>query len=194
MFNEINGHEYVDLGLPSGLKWATCNIGADKPEDYGNYYAWGETETKTEYNHNNYTYLTNQITDISGTHYDVARNKWGSTWRMPTYNEMQELINYCTWETRVISKGVRGCKVTGPNGNTLFFPCAGGYSISGLGFDELDGYYWTSTPGNNNDNTYDNKIYYTYFLSFSSITTISLIDYTRNACVDCGHTIRPVSE
>ncbi len=140
--NEINGHEYVDLGLPSGLKWATCNIGANTPEAFGGYYAWGEIETKPEYL--GYNWKTNNIymRDVSGNpNYDAAVANWGSTWRMPTTAEIEELITNCTC-TKSSQNGVRGLLVTGKNGKSIFFPEAGkgdyGY-ISG-------GSYWSSTP------------------------------------------------
>ena len=140
----INGHEYVDLGLPSGLKWATCNVGATTPEDYGNYYAWGETTTKTEYTEENSVTFGQEMGDISGNAtYDAARANWGSTWRMPTKADMIELSNNCTW-TWTTQNGVNGCIVTGPNGNSIFLPAAGycyGASRYGDG-----GYYWGSTP------------------------------------------------
>ena len=94
-----DGHEYVDLGLPSGLKWATCNVGASKPEDFGNYYAWGETSPKDEYTEDNCSTYEKQINDISGNaQYDAARANWGGKWRLPTKSEMQELRYKCTWE------------------------------------------------------------------------------------------------
>ena len=97
--NTIAGHEYVDLGLPSGLKWATCNVGATTPEEYGNYYAWGETKPKTEYTEENSATFGVELLDInSNPTYDVARANWGSTWRMPTMTEMDELIDNCTWK------------------------------------------------------------------------------------------------
>ncbi len=154
---EINGHEYVDLGLPSGLKWATCNVGANKPEDYGNYYAWGETTTKSEYSDNNsLTYeikksrLQKQgIIDSNGnltSSYDVATANWGGTWRMPTESELEELVNKCTW-TLTKQNNVVGYKVTGPNGNHIFLPAAGDRSWwSSLRRDGSHGNYWSSTP------------------------------------------------
>ena len=106
-----NGHDYVDLGLPSGTKWATCNVGASKPQDYGNYYAWGEVTTKSTYNWS--TYLDgnmssssdcgtskdalNGVTDIAGTQYDAAKVNWGGKWRMPTREQQDELRNKCYW-------------------------------------------------------------------------------------------------
>ncbi len=95
--NSINGHEYVDLGLPSGLKWATCNVGADTPEGYGDYFSWGETTTKEEYSKNSCLTYDKEIGDISGDPtYDVASANWGRTWRMPTLDEIKELIDNCT--------------------------------------------------------------------------------------------------
>ena len=109
-----NGHDWVDLGLPSGLKWAVCNVGADSPEGYGFYFAWGETETKSRYSWNTYKwcngsyytqtkYCTNSsygtvdnktTLDLSD---DAARANWGGSWRMPTKAEQDELRNNCTW-------------------------------------------------------------------------------------------------
>ena len=112
----------VDLGLPSGLKWATYNVGATTPEDYGNYYAWGETATKSEYTKQNSVTYRRQIYDISGNaQYDAARANWGSTWRMPTKAEIEELLIDCAW-TRTTQNGVNGYRVTGPNDNSIFLP------------------------------------------------------------------------
>ena len=103
--SEIAGHEYVDLGLPSGLKWATCNVGAEKPEDYGDYFAWGEIETKSEYTESNSLTHGKQMDDISGdVQYDVAAANWGDSWRMPTKDEMIELVSNCEWEWIFIEK------------------------------------------------------------------------------------------
>lgn len=108
--NKINGHEYVDLGLPSGLKWATCNVGANSPSEYGDYYAWGETTTKTSYTYENSKTYNKKIGDIGGNaSYDAARANWGGTWRMPTKEEFDELLNKCTctWTTQGGKKVVR---------------------------------------------------------------------------------------
>lgn len=91
-------HEYVDLGLPSGTKWATCNVGANIPEEYGDFYAWGEITTKSEYTTENCVTYGESMDDISGNpNYDVARAKWGGSWRMPTKSEMRELVYNCNW-------------------------------------------------------------------------------------------------
>ena len=140
----INGHQWVDLGL--SVKWATCNVGASSPSDYGNYYAWGETRTKSEYTvDNSFTYGIN-IGDISGdSRYDVARANWGGTWRLPTQAEMQELIDKCTW-TWTSQGGYNGYRVTGPNGSSIFLPAAGYRFGSSLYSAGDGGYYWSSAP------------------------------------------------
>lgn len=142
----IDGHAYVDLGLPSGLLWATCNIGAEKPEDYGDYYAWGETETKTNYAQETYSL---RITDDCNlfTEYDAAQQKWGgpSSWHMPTTVDFQELRNYCTWKW-CKKNNVNGYKVTGDNGRWIFLPAAGYRDDMDLMNDRETGYYWTCVP------------------------------------------------
>ena len=177
----INGHEYVDLGLPSGLKWATCNIGANAPEGYGNYYAWGETTTKSSYTEENSRTYGVSMNDISGNaNYDAARANWGSTWRMPTKAEMEELIDNCTW-TWITQSGVEGWKVTGPNGNSIFLPAAGhcvNTSRYGVG---LHGVYSGSTPDESNDL----NAYRLYFISGSHEVNCFYRYF--------GHTVRPVS-
>ena len=178
----INGHDWVDLGLPSGTKWATCNVGASQPHQYGNYYAWGETSTKSEYTMENYRTLGANISnDISGnSSYDAARANWGGSWRMPTYGEMKELKNNCTW-TWTTQNGVNGMRVTGPNGNSIFLPAAGyccGSSRYGVG---EYGLYWNS------------------FRSETTPTQASCLHFysgyhgTPLVSRSCGHTVRPVS-
>lgn len=139
-------HKYVDLGLPSGTKWATCNVGANSPEENGNYYAWGETFTKSSYTYNNCrTYKVNlgEIAGVPG--YDPARAAWGSEWRLPTAQELQELVDWCVWEWT--SQGAHyGYKVTGPNGNSIFLPAAGFCIESSLRNFGVCGFYWSSTP------------------------------------------------
>lgn len=124
--------EAVDLGL--SVKWATCNIGAVLPEECGNYYAWGETESKEIYDWDTYIYwsdlnydgdyssseITNIGSNISGTQYDVAKLEWGEQWRMPTKEEFEELLS-CEWEQKYVN-GSFGYEVTGPNGKSIFFP------------------------------------------------------------------------
>jgi hypothetical protein len=145
-------HEWVDLGLPSGTLWATCNVGASSPEEYGDYFAWGETEPKEVYNMDTYKYYdgsncVNIGTDIAGTKYDAATANWGAPWRMPSEAQIQELLDKCSSEW-TIQNGVYGRKFTGPNGGSIFLPPAGNFCNGDVG-DTGDyglGYYWSSTP------------------------------------------------
>ncbi len=195
----ISGHTWVVLGLPSGLKWATCNVGASSPEEYGGYYAWGETTTKSYYEWSTYKWCNGSYDTMTkyctlsflGTvdnkttldpSDDVAHVKWGGSWRMPTEKEFQELIDNCTWEWITLN-GVKGYKVTSKkNGNSIFMPAAGfrnGTSLYDVG---SDGYYWSaplceSDPGD---------AYGLYFSSGSHSTSWSGRNY--------GRSVRPVSE
>ena len=161
-----NGHAYVDLGLPSGLLWATCNIGATSPEDYGDYYAWGETTTKSDYSWSTYQhcngsnttltkyctnadYGNNGFVDNQTTLFpedDAATANWGGTWRMPTKEEWEELFNNTTW-TWTTQNGVNGLLFTASNGNSLFLPAAGYRSNSSLNGAGSYGDYWSSSLG-----------------------------------------------
>ncbi|MGM9745349.1 MAG: hypothetical protein ACI30H_00065 [Paludibacteraceae bacterium] len=159
------GHDYVDLGLPSGLKWATCNVGATAPENYGNYYAWGETKTKapttyhwvsykwcdyycllTKYCNNAY-YGSDGFTDtrtmLTSTD-DAAHTNWNGAWRMPTDAEWTELREQCEWIWTILND-VTGYRVHGPNGNSIFLPAAGCCRYDGLSDAGLSGYYWSSS-------------------------------------------------
>ncbi len=145
-----NHPHLIDLGLPSGTKWACCNVGASKPEASGGYYAWGETEEKTVYNEGTYLYCNNGWihigNNISGTEYDVARVKWGAPWRMPSLDEMSELRDKCTREWTQ-QNGVNGIRVTGPNGKSIFLPAAGLRWDDYLNSFGSNGYYWSGTLG-----------------------------------------------
>ena len=146
----IQGHDYVDLGLPSGVKWATCNIGANAPEEYGMYFAWGETSPKNEYTEEN-SLTTGKIIKeylfvTSKEQYDAAAVNWGGTWRVPTRLELNELLEKCKWEWTA-QNGVNGYKVVGPNGNSIFFPAAGVRQETMHLGNNMIGYYWTCTPG-----------------------------------------------
>lgn len=141
----------VDLGLPSGTKWADRNVGASKAEDYGGYYAWGETEEKNVYDWSTYIHCDGSKetchdigSDISGTQYDVAHVKWGGAWKMPTEDQIKELWDKCTsgWTT---VNGISGYKFIGPNGNSIFLPAAGYHWNDGLDDAGTYGYYWSST-------------------------------------------------
>ncbi|MBR2637513.1 MAG: PEGA domain-containing protein, partial [Bacteroidaceae bacterium] len=196
--NSINGHEYVDLGLPSGLKWATCNVGASKPEDYGDYYAWGETDTKRKYTWATYKWCNGSKDTMTkyctkkkyGTvdnktvlepKDDVAHVRWGGSWRMPTRAEMDELREKCTWVWTTVNS-IEGYKVTGPNGNSLFLPAAGYRGDTDVRYRGTYGYYRSSSLGSNNSGS-------AWYLYFSSSRY-----YWINGNRYSGDTVRPVSE
>lgn len=162
----INGHDYVDLGLPSGTLWATCNVGANTPEVYGDFFAWGETSAKNSYAWSNYKYcngdfnsltkyccfsssgdngFTDNLTILEASD-DAATVNLGSDWRIPTVEEMRELRNNCVmlW---TVQKGTKGFLFTGPNGSSIFMPAGGYYFDSDHEDIGVGGYYWTSTLG-----------------------------------------------
>lgn len=146
----INGHAYIDLGLPSGTKWATCNVGAKSPEEYGYYFAWGEIESKNEYDAYKTPLYRVAIDDISNNeNYDVATIKWGNDWSIPTKYQWDELIRYC--RLKVTKKnGINGILFIGGNRKSVFFPAGGRKLDTLLQFDGSCGYYWSS----NADYTY----------------------------------------
>ncbi len=138
----------IDLGLPSGTKWACCNVGSSNPEGYGGYYAWGETKTKSVYNWDTYQYgrseddVDNIGSDIAGTRYDAATANWGTPWKMPTKAQCEELKENTTskWTTH---NGVEGRMFTSKkNGRSLFLPAAG---YRWLGNAGSRGSYWSSS-------------------------------------------------
>ena len=135
----------MDLGLPSGLKWATCNVGADSPEEFGDYYAWGEIKPKESYIEDNYIAYTTNLEDISGdVNYDAARANWGGDWRMPTIDEWKELVENCAIHSATENE-TKGFKFTSKkNGNSIFIPAAG-YNASLEREVGQYGRYWSST-------------------------------------------------
>ena len=197
-----NGYEWVDLGLPSGTKWATMNVGADSPEDYGDYFAWGETVSKSTYSSSEYKwYINGSSTNIKKYNYsystgmlrdsidviekedDVAFINWGGDWRMPTLAEQLELsdTSYTTWNWTT-QNGVNGYKVTSKiNGNSIFLPASGYRYGSGLNYAGSDGYYWSSSLRTDSSN-------YAYCFSFGSSYVGISSYYTRNY----GLSVRPV--
>ena len=177
------GHGYVDLGL--SVKWATCNVGATSPEDFGHYFAWGETSPKEIYEEENSLTYEKQINDFAGdAQYDAATANWGGDWRMPTKAEQEELLNNCTW-TRTTQNGVNGYNVKGPNGNSIFLPAAGYRDRSSLDEAGSCGSYWSSTHSD-----YDNDVDdYAFSLCFGSDGQGVYDDYRGS-----GLTVRPVVE
>ncbi|MBQ2978651.1 MAG: hypothetical protein IJE18_00915 [Bacteroidaceae bacterium] len=177
--NIHNKHEYVDMGL--SVKWATCNVGAKTPEDYGYYYAWGETETKTEYTEENSITHGKVLGDISGDPiYDTARANWGGDWRMPTISEIIELVENCKFEF-VTQNGVNGYKViSNKNGNNIFLPCAGAYNEDYALYGAGEKFFIWSSSVCDTDDFYDTKT----ARCLSNETFVTLRFY--------GLTVRPV--
>lgn len=181
----------IDLGLPSGTLWADRNIGADSPEGYGDYFAWGETTPKSTYNWSTYKYCKGSYDTMTkynnNSSYGTVDNKtvlelsddaatanWGSNWRMPTHEEHEELNTKCTW-TWTTRNGVKGYKVTGPNGNSLFLPAAGSCYDSSVSLVGSGGCYWS---GSLNESKLDSS--YAWGMYFNSGYHYSNVSYNRN--------------
>lgn len=153
--NTPEGVEAVDLGLPSGTKWANMNIGATSQTDFGTHFAWGETEKKSVYGWSTYLYgkakgnVVNIGKDIAGTKYDAARMKWGGDWKMPTDTQIRELLNNTTSEWRTMS-GVKGMMFFAENGNWIFLPASGFYEGGDYWGRGTYGDYWSSTVNPSN--------------------------------------------
>lgn len=150
--HEGHYHHYVDLGLPSGTLWATRNVGADTLYEYGDYFSWGEIAPKDSYAKATYDKENKGLNvyqgDIAGTEYDAVTAICGPEWRMPTYNEVEELYTKCKFEPMKTSHGTNGYMVTGPNGNYIYLPAAG-YRDGEYGDHQSGnyvGHYWCSTP------------------------------------------------
>lgn len=150
-----NNHPHmIDLGLESGTLWACCNVGASKPEDVGGYYAWGETEMKSEYDYLTYKHFDQQLVeyinigdDITGTKYDVAHVIWGNLWIMPNFGHIMELEGACelVWTT---INGHEGILVTGPSYKSIFLPAAGVRLGEDLEYNGVLGCYWSGWMSN----------------------------------------------
>ena len=193
----ITAGEAIDLGL--SVKWASCNVGATKPYEYGGYYAWGETEEKSNYDWSTYKYcngsdntMTKYCTDsYYGTvdnkttlepNDDVAHVKWGGNWRMPTDAEIEELAQNCAWEWTTLN-GINGYEVTGPNGNSIFLPAAGCRGFAETYDQGSFGDYWYSSLSSDDSNS-------ACSLEFASSGYGRGSDSIRIA----GFTVRPVCE
>ena len=143
----VGGHDWVDLGLPSSTRWATCNVGATKPSQRGNHYAWGETQTKSSYTEANSKFHNERNSiDIQGTAYDAAHVHWGNGWTMPTYNQIYELIHHCDWDYIQLD-GRWVVKLTSEiNGEVIYLPTNGLKDGTGHRNANGCGNYWASTP------------------------------------------------
>lgn len=184
----INGHKFVDLGLPSGLLWARTNVGASSSSDDGDYFAWGETKSKSYYDWNTYKwgsscskYNSSDGKKTLDAEDDAATVNWGAPCRMPDFSEFEELYNKCDWSWKSNYKGTSGYLVTGPNGNTIFFPA------SGIRYDDVledhgsYGNYWSRS-------LYDSFIF-GYELHFRSARVGANANYRFD-----GFPVRPVAE
>ena len=199
----IGGRDYVDLGLPSGTLWATCNVGASSPEDYGNYIAWGEMSTKSTYDWSTYKWCNGSKTTLTkyctkgsyGDNWfkdnkkeldpddDAAYVNWGRDWRMPSKEEFKELINSSYTTTELTTQnGVKGLLITSnSNGNSIFLPAAGYRDNSSLGSAGSYGYYWSRS-------LYEGGPYVAWYLYFTSGSIYSY-DYDGRFY---GYSVRPV--
>ena len=202
----LRGHEWVDLGLPSGTRWATMNVGASSPSDYGNYYAWGETSIKSIYTWETQKYQSsgNEDANIKLSKYvldskygnvdgkreldssdDAAYVNWGSGWSLPSHDQIEELKGKCTWIPTTSDDGHWGYKVVGSNGNFIFLPAAGAsYASNPTESSPIDvglrGHYWSRSLNPNN-----NKGAYTlYFYS----NGVFCYDFMRRS----GYSVRAV--
>ena len=203
--NASDEHEWVDLGLPSGTLWATCNVGADTPEGYGDYFAWGETAPKENYTWETYKwcngYFNTMTKYCTSSDYgmvddkteldpedDAATVNWGPSWRMPTTEQQLELRNECTWTWTELN-GVSGKIVTGPNGNTIFLPATGCRLFDRFDKVGLQANYWSRTLGSDDDPDYSDVNYsdIAFFLGFD-LETLGWSSYYRYS----GHTVRAV--
>ena len=182
--SEEETHDYVDLALPSGLLWATANLGANRPEETGYYYAWGET-TPNKVLYDATTYTAPNVSNISGTEYDAAYTTSGGKCRIPTYDEFLELINYCTWEYTQVNS-INGYKVIGANGNSIFLPFVGGKEDNyNVGYSEYgysgQGFYVSGTA-------FPYNSAYNWYLYMDTDPRFGMYGYNKTR----GQTIRPV--
>lgn len=187
---KVNGHDYVDLELPSGTLWATCNVGAEKPEEFGSYFAWGEINTKNTYNWTSYKF--NPYSPLFGSQKrlqaenDAATVNWGDGWCTPDFSIWMELYQNTTsvWTTQ---NGVNGRLFSSKNGQTMFLPATGKICDSDFGGKRLNccfsesGYYWTSALN------IDEPRHAIGFYFDSTVYSVS-----ASHCRSEGHTIRPV--
>ena len=185
----INGHEFVDLGLPSGLLWAKTNVGAASSSDDGDYFAWGETASKSYYEWDSYKwdrscykYNSSDGKTSLDSEDDAATVNWGAPCRMPDTSEFQELCSKCDWSWQPSYKGTSGYLVKGPNGRTIFFPASGRLYAYTLCDHAFEGYYWSRSHGSL-DTSFASSLY------FHSGNVTPSENWRCN-----GYTVRPVAE
>ncbi len=178
----VHGHEFVDLGL--SVKWATCNIGAEIPSDYGDYFAWGEITTKSEYTStNSITYGKNMGNICGDAQYDAATANWGGSWRLPTREELKELKDECAWR-QATQEGHDGYEVIGKNGESIFLPAAGCRNGTTLVNAGTSASYWSGTPDMDDVSRAYALFYYSDF---------NIVNSSRGGR-SYGRSVRPVTE
>lgn len=184
----INGHKFIDLGLPSGLLWAETNVGASTPYDDGDYYAWGETETKSDYGWGTYKFKFGKYNSFDcktrlEASDDVATVKWGKECRMPSPAEFYELCNKCDWTWKSSYNGASGYLVKGPNNQTIFLPASGYRDDGDLDYHGSYGFCWSSS-------FYRDDLNYASYLIFDSGSISTRHgNYRYRGC-----SVRPVAE
>ena len=176
-------YEWVDLGLPSGIRWATCNVGASSPTRPGKHFSWGETASKSSYTTSKLSEM--DVEDIAGNPaYDAATAAWGKNWRMPTEENFRELTRYCNWEYVDID-GVNGVLFTSlQNNKSIFLPATGYIEGTTLNLGKMNGFYWASTP----DRDWNTKAHgFTYGYPLSG-------DFNGGGSRESGRCVRPVTD
>lgn len=188
----ISGHNYVDLNLPSGTLWAMCNVGASKPQDYGDYFAWGETQPKSSYELSNYVYGYDsnfwdykKYNDSDGnkilsSYDDVAYSNWGYSWRIPSAEQWQELIDECAWYW-ISYNGTKGYKVKSKISDNFIFLPAAGHRYSEGGLIKGMGYYWSHNRTENTSSAqilrfYDGLMEVDYLPRFNGLTVRPIVN------------------
>ena len=183
----------VDLGL--SVRWADCNLGAEKPEDYGGLYGWadpsGECTDANVYD-DDWNWLSDSLyggymptKDICGTLLDIVRMKWGKSWRLPTHEEMEELITYCKKE-KVEINGVKGFRFIGPSGKCIFLPAGGRREGTDILHRGKNGNYWTGSVGKIYESHKDSRGWYLFF------NTMGYMECSEFGIRYLGYNIRPV--
>ena len=182
--------QYVDLGLTSKTLWATCNLGATAPEEFGDFYAWGETTTKTTFYWANYTHCDGDETSVHnigssivGTGYDAAKAVLGEEWCMPTTDQMTELINECSFKKQTVN-GVVCMKVTGPNGNSIILPLTGYKYNTSHDYKAQYGFYWTG-----NDDVLDNS---DYKATVNALTPEKVSAFVNDVILKAGNNVEVI--
>lgn len=196
----VAGYDYVDLGLPSGTYWASYNMGAETPHDFGDKFAWGEIAPRDYFTRDNYQYFVEVREDpaigiwcqsedigdnICGTQYDAARQIWGSAWRLPTTQERYELLMYC-WHKWTCENDVMGVRVYGPNQHNIFLPAAGWSFYDTNPYYNWRGSYWTGEL----DYSDGQPIYPAIRAKIICVDSSTLSGPQSERC--CGYSIRPV--